>query len=270
MLLTVRNVGRILDLYDLEAPEWGPTEAGTALGLGKSRAQALMASMAEVGLLRRVAGGRYRIGWRPLQLEKLVAGSTPFRAPAHEVAMRLAHHTGETLHVATLDGGRVVYVDRVHGTRGVDIEVSTVGATLPAHCSGVGKVLLAHLEPGQIDAILDSHGLPLLTPATITDRDALYAELHRVRRDGVAFDREEVMAGLSCVAAPIRDFEGTVVAAISISAPTERFNSSHEAYRSMIVRAAEAVSRRLHRSPVTPPSEIAGRRLAVAPDPGMV
>lgn len=245
MLLTVQNLGRILDLYDAEHPEHGPTQVAAALGMSKSKAQMLMSSMAEIGLLRRMAGGRYRVGWRGLQLERLVTGAAPFRPVARAMAVRLARHCGETIHVGTLDAGRVVYVDRIEGARGVEIPVSNVGASLPAHCTGVGKVLLAHLDPGQVDAILDRHGMDRRTPATIVDRDALYAELHRVRRDGVAYDREEVVAGLSCVAAPVHDADGVVVAAMSVSAPTVRFAESEAAYRSMVVQATLGVSARL-------------------------
>jgi DNA-binding IclR family transcriptional regulator len=245
MLLTVRNVGRILDLYSVATPERGPTEVAAALGMGKSKAHLLMSSMAEIGLLRRVAGGRYRAGWRALELERIVRETASFRPIAYAVAERLARHTGETVHVAALDAGQVVYVDRLVGPHGVDLPLSEVGSTLHAHCSGVGKVLLAHLEPGEIDAMIDRHGLPRFTPATITDRDALYAELHRVRRDGVAYDREEIVAGIACVAAPILDGEGAVVAAMSVTAPAERFAASQDAYRSAIIRATRAVSDRL-------------------------
>jgi len=196
-------------------------------------------------LLRRVPGGRYRAGWRALELERIVRDSSPFRPVAYAVAEKLARHRGETVHVAALDAGQVVYVDRVQGSRPVDIPVSKVGATLPAHCSGVGKVLLAHLDPGEIDAVLDRRGLPAFTPTTITDRDALYAELHRVRRDGVAYDREEVVEGVRCVAAPILDADGSVCAEMSIAAPADRFASAETAYRSAVVRSARAVTERL-------------------------
>ncbi|TMM00171.1 MAG: IclR family transcriptional regulator [Actinobacteria bacterium] len=247
MLLTVRNVGRILDLYSVDTPERGPSEVAAELGMGKSKAHALMASMAEIGLLRRVAGGRYRAGWRALELERIVRDSSPFRPVAYAVAETLARHCGETVHVAALDAGQVIYVDRVQGSRAVDIPLSKVGATLPAHCSGVGKVLLAYLDAGEVDAILDRRGLPAFTPNTITDRDALYAELHRVRRDGVAYDREEIVEGLRCVAAPILDVDGSVCAAMSIAAPAERFAASETAYRSAVVRSARAVTERLRR-----------------------
>ncbi|MCW3039731.1 MAG: transcriptional regulator [Solirubrobacterales bacterium] len=245
MLLTVKNVGRILDLYDLDHGELGPTEVAARLAMSKSKAHLLLSSMAEIGLLRRGPGGRYAIGWRALTLERLVTGNTPFRPLAHAMAVRLARHCGEMIHVAALDAGRVVYVDRVPGVRAAKVPVSGVGATLPAHCSGVGKLLLAHLQPVDIDAVLDEHGMPQLTPATICERGALYAELHRIRRDGVAFDREEVQRGLSCVAAPIADAEGRVVAAMSISAPTPRFREREDAYRSTVVNAADGVTRQL-------------------------
>jgi DNA-binding IclR family transcriptional regulator len=243
--LTVKNVGRILDLYSPEHPERGPTEVAAELGIVKSRAHALMSSMAEIGLLRRVEGGRYRAGWRALALERIVRETTPFRPIAYDVAERLARHTGEVVHVAALDGGQVVYVDRLEGARAMEIPISVAGATLPAHCSGVGKILLAHLQPGELDAIIDQRGMPLLTANTITDRDALYAELHRVRRDGVAYDREEIALGMECVAAPIVDGDGQVCAALSISAPTARMESLLDAYRSSVLRAARLVSDKL-------------------------
>jgi DNA-binding IclR family transcriptional regulator len=279
MLLTIKNAGRILDLYSPQSPERGPTEVAEELGIGKSKAHALMASMAEIGLLRRTHEGRYRAGWRALALERIARETTPFRTIAYEVAGRLARHSGEVVHVAALDCGRVVYVDRLLGSNAIDIPLSKVGSTLPAHCTGVGKVLLAHVEAGELDAILDRHGLPSFTVNTITDRDALYAELHRVRRDGIAVDRGEVADGLACVAAPILDVEGRVCAAISIAAPATRFASAGYAYRRAVVRAARVVSekvreplfqigeRPLTRPPVATPRAPARRRRSSLPAP---
>lgn len=244
MLLTVANVGRVLDAYSVERPERGVTELAADLGLTKSKTHALLTSMAEIGLLRRTEGGRYRIGWRSLELVRLLTQSTPFRPIAHSVATGIARRFGDVVHVATLDEGRVVYVDRVVGPRGLRIPVTTVGSSLPAHCSGVGKVLLAHLDPAKVDAILDRHGLPALTERTITDRDRFYAELHRVRRDGLGYDREEVQAGLACVAAPIFDADGRCVAAISLSAPVGR-RPQLAAYEAAIRRGGQLVTEQL-------------------------
>ena len=84
-LLTVESVGRILDLYDLDAPEHGPKEVSKKLAISKSKAHALMSSMERIGLLRRIPGGRYRLGWRPLELERIVLATTPFRPAARAV-----------------------------------------------------------------------------------------------------------------------------------------------------------------------------------------
>jgi IclR family transcriptional regulator, KDG regulon repressor len=242
MLLTVERVGQVLDLYNLEATEWGPTEAGAALGMSKQKAHTLMASMAEIGLLRRVGNGRYRIGWRAVQLDTLVSGSAPFRPVAHQVAVRLVRHTGETVHVGALDKGQVRYIDTVVGASGLRGSRSAIGAVLPAHCTGVGKALLAHLNQETVGEILDRRGLTRFTPATIVDRAQLLSELSDVRQTGLAYDREEVVSGVRCVAAPISDGEGSVVAAISLTAPTQRLQQHADAYRNLIVKAARTIS----------------------------
>jgi DNA-binding IclR family transcriptional regulator len=243
VLQTVDNLGRVLDLYSAERPEHGITEIATQLGMSKSKVHLLVSSMAEIGVLRRVPGGRYRIGWRSLQLDRVAAETTPFRLPGRSAAVALARRTGETIHLAALDGGRVVYVDRMQGSKALKIGLSQIGKHLPAHCSGVGKALLAQLPAEVVDGHLERHGLASFTPATITDPTALHAELARIRETGVAYDREEVVAGLQCVAAPIRDADGTVVAAISISAPTPRAFSREHEYRRLVVGAAASITR---------------------------
>jgi DNA-binding IclR family transcriptional regulator len=259
MLLTVERVGEILDLYDVEASEWGPTEAGAALGMSKQKAHALMVSMTEIGLLRRVGNGRYRIGWRAVQLDRLVTGSAPFRPLAHRVAVQLARHTGETVHVATLDKGLVRYVDTVVGVSGIRGSRSAVGELLPAHCTGVGKVLLAHLDREAVVDVVQRRGLPKFTPATIIDPDQLLLELSRIRQTGIAYDRGEVVTGVSCVAAPIYEANGGVTAGISITAPTERFHERMTTYRALIIKAANTISAGLRRREPAP-VELVGQR----------
>jgi len=245
VLQTVENVGRVLDLYGPDRPELGVTEIGVALGMGKSKAHLLVSSMTEIGLLRRVHGGRYRIGWRALQLDRVAAETTPFRLPGRSAAVALARRTGETIHLAALDGGQVVYVDRTQGDRATTLPLSAIGKRLPAHCSGVGKAMLAHLEPDVVDAYLEQHGMERFTKATITDPRKLRRELDAVRRTGLAYDREEVVEGLACVAAAIRGVEGVVVAAISISGPVERQRSSEDEYRRLVLGAATSIEKRI-------------------------
>lgn len=247
MLQTVENLGRVLDLYTTDRAEHGVTEVAEALGMGKSKAHLLLSSMAEVGILRRVPGGRYRIGWRALQLDRIAAETTPFRLPGRTAAVALARRTGETIHLGALDGGRVVYVDRMRGARATDIPLSQIGKHLPAHCSGVGKVLLAHRERDEVDEYLVRHGMEAFTPATHTDPDQLHRELETIRRIGVAYDREEVVPGLGCVAAPIHDVGGDVCAAISISGPAERVQDQGDHYRRLVAGAARSIEKHIAR-----------------------
>jgi IclR family KDG regulon transcriptional repressor len=243
VLGTVKNLGRVLDLYSSDRAELGVTEIADELGMSKSKAHLLVSSMAEIGVLRRVHGGRYRIGWRALQLDRVAAETTPFRLPGRSAAVMLARRTGQTIHLAALDGGRVVYVDRMQGERATQLALSAIGKRLPAHCSGVGKVLLAHLDPEEVETQLERHGMERFTPATITDPRTLRGELDEIRRQGLGFDREEVVTGLSCVAAPIHDADGEVVAALSISAPVEVSRANEDAYRRLVLGATARIDK---------------------------
>ncbi|MCS6868147.1 MAG: IclR family transcriptional regulator [Thermus sp.] len=116
---------------------------------------------------------------------------------------------------------------------------------LPAHCSGVGKALLAFRPWEEVERIVAERGMPAFTPNTITTLDELRTELQAVRERGYAYDIEEVVPELCCVAAPIRDHTGEVVAAMSLSVPFYRFQQLKEEYRKAILEATRTVSERL-------------------------
>jgi DNA-binding IclR family transcriptional regulator len=215
------------------------------LGVSKSKAHALLASLATVGLLRRTQHGRYRLGWRVLSLNQVLSDTTDFRRYAHPVLHQLGERCGEVVHLGVLDDGQVMYVDRIKGHQAVTIDVSSLGNRLWAHCSAIGKVLLAHLTPDALDAVLDRHGLPVMTPRTITDRSALEAELADIRRRGFASEIGEAVPDVSCVAAPIVSPGPSVVAAVSLAAPSYRLEARRDVYLQAIVRAGAYVSRRL-------------------------
>ena len=135
MLLTIDSAGQVLSMFTSEDPERGVTEVAVAIGVSKSKAHALLASLTTVGLLRRTERGRYRVGWRVLSLNRVLAETTDFHRHARPVLLTLGHKFGEVVHLGTLDDGKIVYVDRVKGTSAVQIDASALGSRLNAHCT---------------------------------------------------------------------------------------------------------------------------------------
>lgn len=242
MVLTVGKIAQVLDLFSAERPEWGVSEAAKELGLPKSSVSELMSSLEAQRLLCRTAKRKYRLGWRLFELSQTLLDTTEFFTEARRVMEDLVGTWKETVHLAVLDGAQAVYVEKLQPRPAVKISVSRTGTRLPAHCSGVGKVLLAHQDWGKISGLLLKGGLPALTPNTITDLDALKAELYRVRERGYAVDDEEVSIGLCCAAAPIHDAGGHVMAAVSLSVPAYRFHEEQSKYIAAILEAAGQIS----------------------------
>jgi DNA-binding IclR family transcriptional regulator len=242
MLRTIRKATQVLDLFSLGRPEWGVSEVARVLGLPKSTTSELMSTLADQRLLSRTVKGRYRLGWRLFELSQTLLDTTEFRIEARRVMEDLVRGWGETVHLAVLDGVQAVYVEKMQPSPAVQIKISRAGARLPAHCSGVGKVLLAHCEWEYVAGLLEDQGIQALTENTITDLEALSEELERVRNRGYAYDNEEITLGLCCVAAPIYDSKGEVVAAISFSVPAYRFRPRVSEYTAAILDAARYIS----------------------------
>jgi IclR family pca regulon transcriptional regulator len=133
---------------------------------------------------------------------------------------RLSDDTGHTVNMAILDGTDIVYIERCRsaqqGQREIDLDLH-VGSRLPAYCTSMGKVLLAHLPDAERDALLDQIQLTQRGPNTLTARSALVAELKRVREAGIAVNNEELAYGLRSIAVPVRGQSGDVVAAINLA-----------------------------------------------------
>lgn len=232
----------VLDLFSLERPEWGVSEAAKVLEFPKSTTSELMSSLAEQRLLSRTVKGRYRLGWRLFELSQILLDTTEFRVEARRVMEELVRRWRETVHLAVLDGVQAVYIEKLQPTPAVKIKISRAGARLPAHCSGVGKVLLAHCEWNYVAELLKDQGMPTLTGNTITNFDVLAEELEQVRERGYAYDEEEASVGLCCVAAPIYGSGGKVVASISLSVPAYRLHPKKDEYTAAILDAAGRIS----------------------------
>jgi IclR family transcriptional regulator, KDG regulon repressor len=242
---TVLKVGAVLELYSLERSEWGVSEIAKVLDLPKSSVAALATSMVSIGLLHRTGHHRYRLGWRFLSLSRTLVGSALFASEWREFVLPLAGQLQDTVSLAVFETGRVVYVDKLEGRDSVKTQLTGVGAERPPHSSAIGKVLLAQLPTDEQTAVLERRGLPAFTKRTITNVDRLREELARVTEQGYATASEEAIEGLCCVAAPVRDYEGDVVAAMSVSVAARKFYPRSDEYRRLLVQAAGRFSQRL-------------------------
>ena len=194
--------------------------------------------------------GRYRLGVRTYQLGSRYAEQLDLAAEGRRVAGEVAETCGETVHVAILEDTDVIYIAKVDSTHAVRM-VSAAGRKLPAHCTSVGKLLLAALPEQELDARLEGRELTAMTDNSLTDPAELRAALAVVRKRGIAVEHRESNPDVSCVAAPVRDRSGRVVAALSISVPVIRWSDEREEELARLAAdGADALSARLgHRRP---------------------
>jgi DNA-binding IclR family transcriptional regulator len=241
---SVTRAIRCLELI-AEAGELGVSELGRRLGVHKATASRLAATLAERGLLERdPATERYRLGFGLIRLAGAAISGLDLIRTARPVMEDLADRTRETVNLGVLSGDDVVYVDQVTGARSI-VSVNWVGRRTPLHCTASGKVLMAFAQDGDRDRLL---ALPLeaATRRTIVDRPALRAQLEETRARGFATTVEELEQGLNAAAAPVRQADGRVVAALSVSGPAFRVRAIDlPRLGRLAIEAATAISRRL-------------------------
>ncbi|MCI0576299.1 MAG: IclR family transcriptional regulator [Chloroflexi bacterium] len=245
MLQTIEKASDVLALFDRDHAEWGVREVALTLGLAKSSAHDLLASLAQIGFLGKTEEGRYRLGWRLVALSETLLATTELRREARPVLEELAAQYQETIHLAVLDDTKVVYVDKLEGKQAVRVELTSLGTRLYAHCTALGKVLLAYQPEADVERIVKAEGLPRFTANTITGEGELKQALSQVRQQGYAFDLEEILPDLCCVGAPVHNYTGRVIAAISMSIPAYRFQRSRTEFSKAIMRAGKMVSEKL-------------------------
>jgi len=222
------------------------TELAGRLGLHKSTVHRFMVNLDAAGLVERnPRSGRYRLGLHIFELGGLVMQRMNLWDEALPFLEGLVRDTGETGHLAVLDGGEAIYIERVEARRALRIP-SAVGRGYPAHATNLGKVLLADLAPERLRQLVGDGPLGAFTPHTITDPSELEAELERIRAQGFAVDNEEYDEGLRCIGAPIYDHSGRAVAALGIGGPVTRITPERvDELAELVMAAARGLSRRL-------------------------
>ncbi|UWZ51229.1 IclR family transcriptional regulator [Dactylosporangium aurantiacum] len=209
-------VGRafaVLGAFDEQHRSLTLSELSRRAALPLATTHRLVAELVGLGALDRHGAGRYTIGRRVWGIGLLAPVQTGLRELASPFLHDIFAATRATVHLAVRDGTEVLYLDRLSGSASVPI-VSRVGTRLPLHCTGVGKVLLAHAPRDVVAEVLGS--LRRVTPYTIVSADVLAAQLDRARRDGYATTADEMSIGASSVAVPVLRHGTEVVAALGI------------------------------------------------------
>ena len=212
-------------------------------GIPRATAFRLLSTLEASGFVTKI-GGEFQLGVKCFVLGNIVAADLDLKEVAQPHLSALRDATRETTHLAILDHWRVVYLERLPSPHPVGFMRSRVGAILPAFCTALGKTLLSDLPEADVTAWAGAQTSPRMTPNTITSAKRLLKELRAVGARGYALDEEEHELGVRCVAAPVRNHEGKVVAAISVAGPTERMprTLAGSDIASKVVAAAHAIS----------------------------
>lgn len=231
----------------------GITDLATEVGMYKSTVHRLLTTLMKRGYIEQEAStGKYKLGYTLLDMGMKLLSSIDWRREALPYLQRLAVESHEVVHLAILDQGEIVYVEKVESENTIRM-YSRVGKHVPVHATGLGKVILAFLPVSKAVSIVDRYGLPALTEHTITDRSKFLKSLDEIREKGFAVDIEENQLGISCVAAPIWDNDQRVVAACSVSGPSLRMTPKRiQELVPFVVGTGQQISERLgYRRPLS-------------------
>jgi IclR family pca regulon transcriptional regulator len=237
----------ILEAFTETAPSLSLTEISMVVGLDKSTVFRFVYTLEKLGYLVRDPDTKhYRPGLKVLRLGFTSLNSLGLRQIAQPYLKALSAQTGETTNMTVRDGAEVVYIARNKTRQIININLQ-VGSRLPVHCTSMGKAQLIDWSEPELRTLLGGEPYPVMGPNTITTLDSLVAELDQVRRHGYAINDEELVVGLRSTAAPIRNAEGQIVAAINVSVPSARVSREELAVNlAPLVRStAKEISRAL-------------------------
>ena len=214
------------------------------LGIPKSTAHRYMTTLEELAVVERDAKDHFRLGVKLVELAAAVLSDHSLQNVSEPFLRELAARTQETVHLAVPFGDEVVYIAKVESSHTLGM-TSRIGARVPMYCTALGKSILAHYPVERVEEIIRG-GLPARTPRTITSPADLRTELERVRAQGYAIDDQENELGVRCVGAPIFDYTGKVVGAISVSGPANRLTLERSLELAPGVRnTAQMISKRM-------------------------
>jgi IclR family KDG regulon transcriptional repressor len=236
----IDRAAQILDCFGFDHQELSVSEIGAKTGLHRSTAHRILMALEYNDLIKQDPDtSKYHLGIKLFKLGHQAVSQLNLREICRPFLSRLMNDTRETIHLAVLDDDQVLYLDKVEGPHALRMP-SRVGRHIPTYCTSLGKAMLSCLDDQEIKGILRRQTLKPLTKNTVKNIDQLLADLRSVRKRGYAVDNEEIEIGLRCVGAPLRDYTGGMVGAISVAAPSARLSEKNTPVIGRIILAIAA------------------------------
>ena len=244
-LSSVTTALRLLKAFSEKDDEIGISTLSKRLGIAKSSVHRLAVTLVSEGMLEQdPESGKYRLGIALFGLGALVRRRMNVSTQARPYLFALREKTNETVHLAILDGSEIMYVYNLESSQAIRMR-SDLGVRKPAYCTAEGQAILAFRPAETVERIIREGLLPR-TPQTITDPTRLMRTLDTIRQRGCAIEDEESEIGMRCIAAPIRNDAGEVVAAVAVAGPASRLSKKTIAdFIPHVIESADRISARL-------------------------
>ena len=245
-----QSVEKAIQIIEMMAREGGPMrlqDVAAKCGMPASTVLRMLNTLLVYGYVNQdPLTQRYSLSLKFAQLGSRICAQVSLRDVAHPYLRELSQRCHEASCLACEEEMEVVYTDVVDGPDSMLKIMQRIGKRAPMHSTGVGKLLLLNYTPKQLSEFVSVKGLPGLTPNTLVTKEALVAKLDEIRRQGYALDDEECELGARCVAAPVRDYSGRIVAGISVSGPISRMSMERIAVIAPVVQEIAAkISRQM-------------------------
>ncbi len=219
----IQSISRAMNILEIviQHEPIGVTKVSNITDIHKSTVYRILNTLVHLGYVSQNKDGKYHVGLKLFEIGSKAINNLDLRQTVSPYLKEIQEKTGETIHLGVLDYMEIIYIDKVESDKTIRMH-SKIGKRSYAHSTSLGKVILAYSDDDIIERIIKEKGLPKLATNTITEPDEFRNHLQKVNEQGFALDEEENEIGIRCIAAPIFDYSGNVVAAFSVSGPSIR------------------------------------------------
>jgi DNA-binding IclR family transcriptional regulator len=244
--MTVQSIDRVFDIIELLSREQNGlqlTEIGRRLDLHKSTVYRLLSVLRKRGYIEKGDNNRYRIGVQFIELSSMYLNNIELKTEAEPYLRKLSQETRQTVFLAMIQDREVVYLDKFEQFNSIR-KYSIIGRRRPLYCTSLGKAMLMDMSDGDLGKLFEGIHIQKHTIKTKADLPSLLEDLRKSRARGWSFDDEEYELGENCVGAPLHDYRGAVIAAISVAWKKDPAIGPED-YAALVSATARDISKRL-------------------------